>query len=182
MKQFLADLYEIAKSIIIILVISFLIRAFLFQPFVVDGQSMNPNFQNEEYLLVNKLIYRVDKPNRGDVIVFKAPNNPKNDYIKRIIGLPGETVKIANDKIYINGNELNEFYIPSDYLTYIKNNPNVSLEVILEDDQYFVLGDNRQHSSDSREWGILPKENIIGKAWLAVYPWKIFGFIPTPLY
>jgi len=182
MNTLLTDLYDIAKSIIIVLVISFLIRSFLFQPFVVEGHSMDPNFFDKEYLLVNKLSYRISQPKRGDVIVFKAPSNPQVDYIKRIIGLPGETVKIANNTIYVNNKPVNEPYIPSDISTLVKNEPNMTLAVELKNDQYFVLGDNRQHSSDSREWGILPEENIIGKAWVSVYPWKDFGFVPKEQY
>lgn len=173
---------DIGKTVIIVLVLAFVIRNFLFQPFVVEGQSMEPNFYNEEYLLVNRLTYRIDKPKRGDVVVFQAPNNPQYDYIKRIVGLPNENVQIFNQKIYINGQELKENYINQATQAFLNQKKNFVLDINLSNDQYFVLGDNRDHSSDSRDWGTLPKENIVGKAWLSVYPWNIFGFIPSPEY
>lgn len=182
MKKLLYDLLDIGKTVIIVLILAFLIRNFLFQPFVVDGQSMEPNFVNEEYILVNRLTYRFNVPKRGDVVVFQAPNTPKYDYIKRIIGLPGENVKIKNQKIYINGHQIEENYLDTSMQTYLESKKNFTLEVDLNSNEYFVLGDNRNHSSDSREWGTLPKGNIIGKAWVSIYPWNIFGFIPSPKY
>lgn len=182
MKKILYDLLDIGKTIMIVLILAFLIRSFLFQPFVVDGQSMEPNFINEEYIIVNRLTYRLGDPKRGDVVVFQAPNNPQYDYIKRIIGLPNEKIKIKDQKIYINGQQIEESYLDENAQTYLENKKNFTLEVELGDNEYFVLGDNRNHSSDSREWGTLPKNNIIGKAWVSVYPWNIFGFIPTPTY
>lgn len=182
MKQLLIDIFELVKTVVIVLVVAFSIRNFLIQPFVVDGHSMDPNFSNQEYLIVNKLSYNLNEPKRGDVIVFRAPNNPQYDYIKRIIGLPGETVKIVNNSIFINGNKIEEKYIPENNNTLIKNDQNITMEVKLKDGQYFVLGDNREHSSDSRDWGILPKENIIGKAWFSVYPFNTFGLIDKPQY
>lgn len=182
MKRILYDLFDIGKTVIIVLIIFFITRFFLVQPFVVEGHSMDPNFYDQEYLLVNKLSYRISEPTRGNVVVFKAPNDPQYDYIKRIIGLPGETVQIKDDHIYINGELLPEQYLGADTETLIKNSKNASLEVKLKDNEYFVLGDNREHSSDSREWGVLPKDMIIGKAWFSVYPWNIIGLIQTPNY
>ena len=182
MKKILYDLFDVAKTVIIVLIISFATRYYIFQPFVVEGHSMDPNFYDQEYLLVNKLTYRIGEPKRGDVVVFQAPNNPQYDYIKRIIGLPGEKVAITNSTIYINGEKIDESYLDDSVKTYIKNDPSMNLEVTLADDEYFVLGDNREHSSDSREWGILPYKNIVGKAWFSVYPWNIFGVINTPNY
>jgi len=176
MKKIFEDLFDILKTIIIVLILAFLIRNFLFQPFVVEGQSMEPNLINDEYLLVNRLSYRIDSPKRGDVIVFQAPNNPKYDYIKRIIGLPGEEVEIKNNNIYINNQPLSENYINTEN-NFAQPKKNSNVKINLKQDEYFVLGDNRDHSSDSRDWGILPKNNIIGKAWLSLYPWNIFGFI-----
>lgn len=182
MKKLLYDLLDIGKTVITVLILAFLIRTFLFQPFVVEGQSMEPNFFNEEYLLVNRMTYRIGDPQRGDVIVFQAPSNPEYDYIKRVIGLPGETVKVEDNNIYINNELLDENYTNQTNSTIFEDTKNYKLEVTLDDDEYFVLGDNRDHSSDSRDWGTLPKNNIIGKAWVSVYPWDIFGFIPKAEY
>lgn len=182
MKELLLDLFDILKTIIIVLVAAFVIRFFLIQPFVVEGISMEPNFSDKEYLIVNKLSYYVSQPKRGDVVVFAAPNNPKVDYIKRIIGLPGENIKIQNNTIYINGQKLDEFYLENEEKTLISQDPKFILERQLGQDEYFALGDNRDHSSDSRDWGILPKTNIIGKAWVSVYPWELFGLIKKPQY
>lgn len=182
MKKLLYDLLDIGKTVITVLILAFLIRTFLFQPFVVEGQSMEPNFYNEEYLLVNRMTYRVGEPQRGDVVVFQAPNNPEYDYIKRIIGLPGESVRVQDEKIFINGELIDEDYINETSSSIFEESKNFKIDVTLKDDEYFVLGDNRDHSSDSRDWGTLPKNNIIGKAWVSIYPWDIFGFIPHPEY
>lgn len=182
MKKLLLDLLDIAKTIAIVIALAFLIRYFVFQPFVVEGFSMEPNFTDQEYLLINKVTYRFSAPQRGDVVVFVAPNVPGIDYIKRIIGLPGEKIGIKNQNIYINNKLLEEKYLSPDVKTVIQNDKNTSLELTLNDNEYFVLGDNRDHSSDSRVFGPLPKKNIVGKAWFSVYPWQIFGLIKTPSY
>ncbi len=182
MKKLLYDLLDIGKTVITVLILAFLIRNFLFQPFVVEGQSMEPNFTNKEYLLVNRMTYRIDEPQRGDVVVFQAPKSPEYDYIKRVIGLPGETVKVEGKKIYVNNKLLDEDYINNSASNIFQQSADFKLNVKLGDDEYFVLGDNRDHSSDSRDWGTLPKSNIIGKAWVSLYPWNIFGFIPRPDY
>lgn len=182
MKQLLKDIFDIGKTVIIVLIAAFIIRFFLVQPFVVEGISMEPNFYDKEYLIVNKLSYEIGKPQRGDVVVFVAPNQPQYDYIKRIIGLPGEEVKIQNNTIYINGKKFDEKYLGSDEKTSISQNPSLIFKRNLGQDEYFVLGDNREHSSDSREWGVLPKTNIVGKAWITIYPWNLFGLVPQPSY
>lgn len=183
MKKLLYDLFDIAKTVIIVLILAFLIRNFLFQPFVVEGQSMEPNFYDKEYILVNRMSYRVGDIQRGDVVVFQAPNNPQYDYIKRVIGLPSETIKVKDQKIYVNDELIEENYINNaETQSFLEGKRNFNLEVTLDDNEYFVLGDNRDHSSDSREWGTLPKGNIVGKAWFTVYPWNIFGFIPSQEY
>lgn len=182
MKQLIKDIFEIGKTVIIVLIAAFIIRFFLVQPFVVEGISMEPNFFDKEYLIVNKLSYDIHKPQRGDVVVFVAPNQPEYDYIKRIIGLPGEKVRIQNNEIFINDQKLDEKYLGSAEKTFVNQNPSLILEKKIGADEYFVLGDNREHSSDSREWGVLPKTNIVGKAWLDVYPLDFFGLVPKASY
>jgi len=182
MIPILNSLYEIVKTIVFVLLAAFLIRYFLIQPFVVEGQSMEPNFHNNEYLVVNKLSYRIGEPKRGDIIIFQAPSAPQFDYIKRVIALPGETVKISNNKIYINNKPIDEKYLDGSEKTLINQDPNMSLERIVGPNEYFVLGDNREHSSDSREFGIVSKSLIVGKVFVSVYPWNYFGLIPHQQY
>jgi signal peptidase I len=178
-KDFLYFLWDLLKTGIIVFVIAFSIRYFLIQPFVVEGSSMLPNFIDSEYLLAEKLSYSVNVPQRGDVVIFKYPKNTSVNFIKRVIGLPGETVTIENNTVKIINNThpdgfiLDESkYLPSDVKTITGENV---FSVTLKDNEYFVMGDNREHSSDSREWGILPKANIIGRAWLIIKPLDHFG-------
>ena len=143
---------------------------------------MQPNYPNGEFLLTDKVTYRFNPPQRGDVIVFKAPVNEEDDYIKRIIGLPGETVSIKNGHVYINGKMLEENYLASTLYTsgglFLPNDK----EVVVPQDHFFVLGDNRPYSSDSRAWGFVPKQNIIGRAWLVYWPPQKAGLTPKVEY
>lgn len=177
--SFFLDLIE---TIVIALAVFVIIYLFLFQPHQVRGSSMYPSFEDGEYLLTDKISYRLEKPKRGDVIVFKAPKNEEYDYIKRIIGLPGETVKVEDGKIFINDVPLEESYLPKDYISLPGGFLNEGKSITIPDDQYFVLGDNRMHSSDSREWGFVPVKNIIGKTWLRYWPPERIGVIEEPQY
>lgn len=179
MKSFFSFLWEITKIVLIALIIVLPIRYFLFQPFFVDGQSMDPNFEDGDYLIVDELSYRLRDPARGEVIVFNYPKDPSQRYIKRIIGLPGETIEIANGKIYITNTERIELdeseYLPPIFTT-------GTINVNLGKKEYFVLGDNRSASSDSRRWGILPRENIIGQAFFRAWPLNSLSKISAPAY
>ncbi len=179
--QLISSIFEFIKTIAIIVLVAFLIRFYLIQPFVVDGSSMEPTFYNGDYLLVNKLSYRLHSPKRGDVIIFHPPNSPRLNYIKRIIALPGEQIQIKNGEIFINGAKLEEKYIPAE-ITLVRNSQAANLEQKLAANEYFVLGDNRGHSSDSREWGNVPSTNIIGRAWVVVFPLPKFGLVFHPTY
>lgn len=178
--SFLEFLWDLFKTAVIVVVIAFGIKYFLVQPFIVDGNSMQPNFQNNEYLLVEKITSKLQDLKRGDVIVFHPPGQEDTNYIKRIIGLPGEKVEIANNKIKIfNKNHPDGIYLDEPYLA---NNVKTVTEkqdqtYNLGSDEFFVMGDNREHSSDSREFGNLPKGNIIGRAWINVYPFNKFGLV-----
>lgn len=174
--------WEILKVVVIVFVSAIIIRGFVAQPFIVEGSSMEPDFHNGEYLLVEKLGYRLHQPARGDVIVFKYPNNPSVNYIKRIIGLPGETVRVFESQVFVNGKILNEQYLSPDERTVVSQNPETPYEVALNSDQFFVMGDNRQHSSDSREWGALGRDFIIGKSAFVLYPRQDFAAIASPNY
>ncbi|MEK7171226.1 MAG: signal peptidase I [Patescibacteria group bacterium] len=177
-----APFWEILKVVAIVFVFSIIVRVFIAQPFVVEGSSMEPDFHNGEYLLVEKMSYRLKKPVRGDVIVFRYPNNPSVNYIKRIIGLPGETVRIVNGTVEINNKLLAEEYLSLDEKTLIAQNPETPYEVTLTTDQFFVMGDNRQHSSDSREWGPLGRNFIVGKSTVILYPRQNISAVASPSY
>ena len=173
---------DFVETIVVGLAFFVIIYLFLFQPHQVKGSSMYPAFQDGEYLLTDKISYRFRAPARGDVIIFKAPLNEEYDYIKRVIGLPGETVRVQDGKVYINNVLLTEDYLPPDYVTnggtYLPNGKSI----VLLPNEYFALGDNRSHSSDSREWGVVPKANIVGKAFLRYWPTARFGLIKLPTY
>jgi signal peptidase I len=179
-KDFMYFIFDLLKTGIVVFIIAFCLRYFAVQPFIVDGESMMPNYVNNEYLLAEKVSYLIGQPQRGDVVIFRYPGNPNVSYIKRIIGLPGETVEIGNNTVSIinsnhpDGVKINEPYIPSTTLT-LPPTDSGSYKKTLGTDEYFVMGDNRQHSSDSREWGILPKANIIGRAWFTIVPADKFG-------
>lgn len=186
-KEYFLLWFEIAYTLLIISIIAFTIRFFVVQPFLVKGESMEPNFKNNEYLIVNEISYNLGiKPKRGEVIVFKFPRDPKENYIKRIIGLPEEKVRMEDGKIYIvNSKSPNGIELKEDYLPYLnKVDPNVEQEWVLNKNEYFVMGDNRLPggSSDSRSWGPLPRKNIIGKVWFSFWPIEEIKIIPHPQY
>ena len=159
---FINTLQEMFQTVLISLVIYFIVTIFFVQPHRVRGESMVPNFADSELLLTEKVTYRLYKPARGDVIVFKAPGPRNADFIKRIIGLPGENVKIEGGVISINNQKLLE--------PYETQQTQSSINVTLGDNQYFVLGDNRGSSSDSRVFGPIAKDSIRGRAWLVYFP------------
>ena len=172
-KGLLKDLFTLAFLIVVVVIP---IRLFIVSPFVVDGESMHPTFENLDYLVVDELVYDFKAPARGDVIVFRYPGDPSIFYIKRIIGLPGETVSINHGVATITTVDgksltLTEPYIVNEDATYTKS-------VTLNAGEYFVMGDNRPNSSDSRVWGPLPRKDIIGRVDLRLLPIKGGGFFP----
>lgn len=173
---------DVIETIVVAAAIFVVVYLFLLQPHQIRGASMEPNLSDGQYLLTDKVSYRFGDPKRGDIIVFKAPVDQNFDYIKRIIALPGETVKIENSEIIIKNSENPKgFVLNSPYGTNGDTTPGSRLEngreITLDTNDYFVLGDNRSQSFDSREWGTLPRENIIGKAWLRYWPVVKFSFI-----
>ncbi len=181
MKNFFAFIWEVTKIVIIALVIVIPIRYFLFQPFFVKGQSMEPNFENGDYLLIDELSYHFRSPERGEVIVFKYPQNPTQRYIKRIIGLPGETVKIDNNNIIIFNQQGGQILDETNYLSSGIPTPG-EIQITLDENNYFVLGDNRTASSDSRRWGSLPREDIIGRVVIRAWPFAALAKFEAPNY
>ena len=170
---------DFLETIVVSLAIFAVVYIFLFQPHQVDGQSMTPNFQNGEYILTDKISYRIHAPNRGDVVVFHSPQDERVDFIKRILGVPGDTIKIQSGYVYLNGTKLEEEYLndPGAVLSgrFLRENSEVKIPA----GQYFVMGDNRSHSSDSREWGLVTSGGIVGRAFFRYWPISDFGVVPT---
>lgn len=166
---------EIIKFSILALLIVVPFRMFVAQPFIVSGASMAPTFETGEYLVVDRATYHLEQPERGDVVIFRYPNDPSKFFIKRIIGLPGETVELANGITTIEKNAqrtvLDEPYLERD-------RTDDHLTITLSQDEYFVMGDNRAASSDSRVWGPVPRENIVGRAFIRLLPPTHFGILP----
>ena len=182
--------WDFLKIILIALIIIIPIRYFVFQPFIVSGSSMEPNFQNGQYLIIDELSYHLRQPVRGDVIVLRYPRDTKQFFIKRVIGLPGEKVQIDNGKVTIfndkhpEGVALDESYLPNQGLSYPHDNTIVggSKTLTLGKDEYFMMGDNRLASSDSRDWGVLPRKDMVGRVLIRVLPVntvKLFNNSPS---
>ncbi len=202
---------ELLETVLFILLIFFIVRG-LVQNFRIDGSSMEPNLHNDQYILVNKvlffhfdsnaplrllpgnadipakMIYPLRLPDRGDVVVLEAPptdyDGTTKDYIKRVIGLPGETVLIRDSKVYINNQELEEPYLPPEQRTDCNGGP-LCEPYVVPPNTVVVLGDNRSNSQDSRSWGAdpgLPLEQIVGRAWVSYWPQDRWGVIPSPSY
>lgn len=179
---------DIIETAVFALAIFVLVYVFLAQPHQVSGRSMVPTFQDGEFVLTNKMAYRRGEPQRGDVVIFHAPANahcPPGgacDFIKRIIGLPGETVSVRGGKVLISGQELDEDYLPPEYVTrgdtYLQEGSTVTLQA----NQYFMMGDNRPGSSDSRAFGPVPVESIVGRAWIRYWPVSKMGVIEHVAY
>lgn len=169
MKQFLMPFLEVFEILAIVLVSIYVVYGFIAQPFLVQGASMEPNFSSGDYLLVDEMTYRFREPERGEVIVFKNPNNPSEFYIKRIIGLPGENVIVNDGVVLINGEIVSEEYIGEDLIS------NGDYIFALDEDDYFVMGDNRPKSFDSRSWGPLEEDLIVGVVRVRFWPPAVFG-------
>jgi signal peptidase I len=160
-------LWEVTIIVALALVIIVPLRVFVFQTYYVKGASMEPNFHNYEYLIIDKLSYRIGDPHRGDIVVLNSPTDDEESFIKRIIGLPGETVTVADAKVYIDGVALDESaYLPDEIKTWGDET------VTVPENSYFVLGDNRTESLDSRIFGPIDRSEIIGKTWARTWPLK----------
>jgi signal peptidase I len=172
-SSFLSELFRFA---LITLFIVLPIRFFIAQPFIVSGSSMDPTFLNGEYLIVDELTYRLEEPLRGDVIIFRFPQDTSKFFIKRIIGLPGETIEVNGETIIVENEEYPEgFALDEEYLLHQTYS---NIRVKLGEDEYFVMGDNRPASSDSRIWGPLKEDLIIGRALLRLLPVSRASVLP----
>lgn len=183
MKRLIYSFLEVLEVALIAVVSVFLVRTFLVQPFLVSGESMSPNFSDGDYLLIDELTYRFREPNRGEVVVFRYPGDEKVTYfIKRVIGLPGETVTIKNGAVYISsGGDTEGFLLDERYLSdRVITSGDETIK--LAEDQYFVLGDNRSFSFDSRTWGLLGEDEIVGLARLRLWPLGDLRAFAAPKY
>lgn len=168
---------EIFKFALLALIIVIPFRLFIAQPFIVSGASMSPTFHTGEYIIVDQVTYRFEEPHRGDVVIFRFPNDPSKYFIKRIIGLPGEVVKLANGITTIVDPETHsETVLDEEYLITDKTDDHLS--ITLSSSEYFVMGDNRSASSDSRVWGPVPIDNIVGRALVRLLPINEFSVLP----
>lgn len=168
-----AFIFDLVKVFLISAAIILPVRYYIAQPFIVSGSSMEPNFHTGEYLIINELAYHLHNPERGDIIVFKYPKDNTQYFIKRVIGLPGERVRIEENKVIVyntdhpNGFVLDETYLPKTTMTFPVGSGD---PVTLGPDEFFVLGDNRVASSDSRFWGPVPRNDIVGKVFVRAFP------------
>ena len=173
---------ELLETVLISLLIIVPVRYFIIQPFFVKGQSMEPNFHDNDYLIVDELSYRLRAPERGEVIVLKSEVLQNQFLIKRIVGLPGETIQIQNGRVMIfnaqdpQGFVLDEPYLASGEVT------DGNEKITLGSDQYFVMGDNRRFSYDSRRWGTLTRSDIVGRAWIRLWPFSGAQVFAAPAY
>lgn len=172
---------DMAEVVFFAIGIFFFVYLLVMRPHKISGESMMPNYPDSEYLLTEKVSYYKNDPKRGDVVVFKPPVS-EDEFIKRVIALPGETVSVTNCRIFVNGDPLEESYIPHDMCTtggaYLQEG-----EVItVPDGEYVVIGDNRPHSYDSRNWGPITKKDITGRAWVIYWPINSAGVVENPIY
>ena len=178
-KKILLEIWDILKFLAPIVIIVFLVRSYVAQPFIVDGESSSPNFHTGQYLIINEVSYHFHEPARQDMIVLRYPLDPSRFFLKRIIGIPGDRVVIQDGKVYV--------YNAANPKGYVLNEPYESQltfpvgpyhDVTLGAGQYFVMGDNRSGSDDSRTWGIVPRNDIIGNVVLRLFPLKLAAVDP----
>ncbi len=181
-KRLGAFFLDILEVIVFAVGIFFFVYLLIMRPHKIKGQSMMPNFPDSEYLLTEKVTYYLHKPKRGDVVVFTPPVSETDEFIKRIIALPGERVMIKDGRVYVDGNMLKESYLPDSFRTKEGSFLAEGVEYTVPDGQYFVMGDNREHSADSRFWGPITPKHISGRAWVIYWPPKLAGTVNVPDY
>ncbi len=171
-----ANVIDFIQTFVVFAAIFALIYLFAAQPHRVSGNSMFPTFHSNDYILTDKISYRLHAPTRGDVVVFKNPRDESQDFIKRVIGIPGDTVSVSSSQVLVNGQAVNEYYLPPN--TFTRNGAFLTegATITVQPDTLIVLGDNREHSSDSREWGYMPYKDMIGRVFFRYWPPNVFGF------
>jgi signal peptidase I len=185
MMAFLKKAYffflDLMQTLLLAASIFLVIYIFFFRPFQVSGESMYPTFKNKEYILTNLITLKFENLKRGDVIVFKAPTDKEKDFIKRVIGLPGDSVYVKEGFVYVNNSKLDESgYLGPDVRTYGGSFLHEGEPVIVPQGDFIVMGDNRPFSSDSREWGLLTKKDVIGKSFFVYWPVKTMRVVKNP--
>ena len=173
---------DILQTVVMAIAIFMTVYLFLMRPHQVSGRSMVPNFQDGEYLLTEKVSYRLHEPKRGDVVVFSAPPTRRQEYIKRIIGVPGDRIQVGEGRVSVNDKLLEEAYLPKEFTTETGHFLQAGREYTLGNEEYFVFGDNRGNSSDSRDFGSIKKSDIVGKAWVVYWPPTQTGIVPEVSY
>ena len=181
-KKAVASFFDFLQGIVVIMALLVMVYLFIMSPQEVNGESMEPNFHNSEYILTNKVTYKFRQPKRGDVIIFKSWKNKDVDYIKRVIGLPGDTIELQHNAIYVNGQKLEEPYLSPNVAIFGGSFLQEDQPTVIPDNSLFVSGDNRPHSSDSREFGPVAESDIIGVVILRYWPFSQFGVINRPSY
>lgn len=182
LKRLGAFFLDILQVIVFAVAIFLFVYLLILQPHKIKGNSMQPNFPNGEYLLTDKVTYRFNEPQRGDVVVFEAPTGNGDEFIKRIIGLPGEEISIKDGRVYINGQVLEEPYLEKNVYTAGGKYLAEGESEVVPEGKYFVMGDNRSHSSDSRMFGPIDKDKITGRAWLVYWPPQKAGVVAKVRY
>lgn len=172
-----SHLIDLIQTLVVFGAIFAIIYLFVAQFHKVSGNSMVPTYHNGDFLITEKISYRFGEPKRGSVIVLKNPKDESQDFIKRVIAIPGDTIKIENNFIYLNGELLKETYLPANTTTNAGAYLSEGISVTAGANQYFVIGDNRNHSSDSREWGPITKKEIIGRAFFRYFPIQVIGLL-----
>jgi len=178
-RRGIADIVDALQPVVMAFGIFMMVYVFLAQPHKVDGKSMMPNFHDQEFILTDKITYKSKEPQRQDVIIFHAPPPYDSDFIKRIIGLPGEKIMVSGGYVYINGKKLDEIYIPPEFRTSERSFLRENVEYQIPENYYFVMGDNRDGSSDSREWGPIERKAIVGRAIFRYWPPGRIGVIKS---
>ena len=180
-KKVYAFVLDTLQTILLAASIFLVIYIFLFRPFQVSGESMDPTFKNKEYILTNLIALKFEDPKKGDVIVFKAPLDRDKDFIKRVMATSGDTIMLQEGYVYVNGNKVDESeYLAPDVMTYGGGFLKEGQPVTVPEGKFLVMGDNRQFSSDSREWGFLDKVDIIGKSFFVYWPVNNIHVISNP--
>ncbi len=181
-KRAIAAFFDFLQGIVVVLALLVMVYLFIMSPQEINGSSMEPNFHNGEFILTNKVLYKFRPPQRGDVVIFKSPPNKEIDYIKRIIGLPGDTVSVQNDAMYVNGQKVDEPYLAPDTPIFGGAYLAEGQSIVVPPDSYFMMGDNRAHSSDSREFGPINQTDFIGTAIFRYWPFSQMGTLHHPTY
>lgn len=171
------------QTLLLVFAIFLIVYIFLFRPFQVNGNSMYPNFFHKQYILTNIIVLQLKKPILGDVVIFRAPTDPEKDYIKRVIGIPGDNILLKDGEVYLNGRLLDEKeYLDPSIKTYGGTFLSEQQATTIPKESYFVMGDNRLESSDSREWGFINLKSIIGQSFFTYWPLNQAGIIKNPYF